>query len=125
MVTRTKDQNTLSLGDWNTICDRCGFKFKNVDLREEWNGWRTCRDCWESRHPADLYQAPSDNSSVPWTRTEQTASGGTDINGNTFPPSENTTATGQGTKPDSDADGLVEGDFLPSGESATGTVSKG
>tara|TARA_R100000935_G_scaffold15621_1_gene31240 strand:- start:1561 stop:1893 length:333 start_codon:yes stop_codon:yes gene_type:complete len=33
------------------LCDRCGFEYKLAQLREEWNGLKTCRDCFESKHP--------------------------------------------------------------------------
>ena len=34
------------------ICDRCGLSYPYLTLREEWNGLRTCQDCWEPKHPA-------------------------------------------------------------------------
>lgn len=129
MVTRTKDQNTLSLGEWNGICDVCGFKFKSCDLKKRWDGFMVCAEDWEPRHPSDFFRMPQPEPSIPWTRadtsTDPSAGDNTDIKGNTFPPTENTDATGQGTKPDSDADGLVEGDFLLDGEAVDETVSKG
>ena len=33
------------------ICDRCGFEYKLVKLREEWNGLKTCPSCYEPKHP--------------------------------------------------------------------------
>jgi len=33
------------------LCDRCGFEYKLSQLREEWNGLKTCRDCFEPKHP--------------------------------------------------------------------------
>lgn len=33
------------------ICDRCGLKFNYLDLRREWTGFRTCYECWETKHP--------------------------------------------------------------------------
>lgn len=33
------------------VCDRCGFKFNYLDLRQEWTGFRTCFECWEPKHP--------------------------------------------------------------------------
>lgn len=33
------------------ICDRCGFKYKYFQLQKEWNGLRTCPECWETKHP--------------------------------------------------------------------------
>jgi len=33
------------------ICDRCGFEYKLLKLREEWNGLKTCPSCYEPKHP--------------------------------------------------------------------------
>ena len=33
------------------ICDRCGFKYQFLSLREEWTGHKVCSDCWEPKHP--------------------------------------------------------------------------
>ena len=65
-----KNQNTLILGDWNAICDRCGFKFKASDLREEWDGLMVCKDCWEPRQPQDLLRGIPDPQTVPWARPD-------------------------------------------------------
>ena len=33
------------------ICDRCGFRYYLKQLRKEWNGLKTCPDCYEPKHP--------------------------------------------------------------------------
>ncbi len=33
------------------LCDRCGFEYKLLDLKEEWNGLKTCSSCYEPKHP--------------------------------------------------------------------------
>ena len=33
------------------ICDRCGFQYDYLQLRKEWNGLKTCAECWEVKHP--------------------------------------------------------------------------
>lgn len=33
------------------ICDRCGFRAKYTEMREEWNHARVCPECYESKHP--------------------------------------------------------------------------
>lgn len=63
-------QNNLKWGDWNAICDCCGFKFKASELRERWDGLMVCPEDWESRHPQDFLRVRGDNPSVPWTRPE-------------------------------------------------------
>jgi len=57
-------------GDWNAICDVCGFKFKASQLRKRWDNMRVCSDDWEERQPQDLLRARPDDQSVPWTRPE-------------------------------------------------------
>ena len=62
-------------GSWRAICDRCGFKYYNTDLRKEWNGLRTCfgggtNNCWEPRHPQDFVKGKADRQKPAWTRPE-------------------------------------------------------
>jgi hypothetical protein len=33
------------------ICDRCGFEYKYLELKEEWNGLLVCEECYEPKHP--------------------------------------------------------------------------
>ena len=70
MVQRTKNQNTLVVGEFNAVCDRCSFKFKSSDLREEWQGLMVCKDCYEPRHPQDFLEGVPDDSSIPWSRPD-------------------------------------------------------
>tara|TARA_R100001369_G_scaffold91748_1_gene133969 strand:- start:2756 stop:3118 length:363 start_codon:yes stop_codon:yes gene_type:complete len=32
-------------------CDRCGFVYKYLMLKTEWNGLKTCTECYEPKHP--------------------------------------------------------------------------
>tara|TARA_R100001443_G_scaffold24201_3_gene36384 strand:- start:3293 stop:3655 length:363 start_codon:yes stop_codon:yes gene_type:complete len=32
-------------------CDRCGFVYKYLQLRKEWNGLKVCSTCFEPKHP--------------------------------------------------------------------------
>lgn len=32
-------------------CDRCGFKYRQSQLRKEWTGLRVCATCFEPKHP--------------------------------------------------------------------------
>jgi len=34
------------------ICDKCGLSYPYLELQSEWNGLRTCPECWDSKHPA-------------------------------------------------------------------------
>lgn len=47
-------RNYYKPGEWNAICDRCGFKYKASMLKEEWQGLMTCPTCWETKHPSLL-----------------------------------------------------------------------
>ena len=107
MTTRSYNQNTLYNGQWNVICDVCGFKFKSNDIYERWDGLRVCRDDWEVRHPMDFQRGFKDDQSVPYTRPDQSnangtdANGapvtGTDVNGNPIPATLTITTTSLGT----------------------------
>ena len=33
------------------MCDRCGFEYKLLELKQEWNGLKTCPECYEPKHP--------------------------------------------------------------------------
>ena len=33
------------------ICDRCGMQYPYLSIKEEWNGSRVCRECYETKHP--------------------------------------------------------------------------
>jgi hypothetical protein len=62
-------------GAWNAICDRCGFRYKNTQLRKEWTGLRVCsgadtNDCYEVRHPQEFVRGKADKKTPPWVRPE-------------------------------------------------------
>ena len=78
-------------GDWNGICDVCGFKMKASKLKLRWDGLRVCSDDWEPRHPSDYYRAPiGPESQVPWSRPE----GSNDFVGITYTGSSTTALPG-------------------------------
>jgi len=72
-TTRKFNQNTHIPGQWNAICDVCGFKFKSGDLRPRWDGIMVCAEDWETRHPSDFQRGVTDDPSVPWTRQDSNA----------------------------------------------------
>jgi|SRR6056300_461769 NAD-dependent SIR2 family protein deacetylase len=59
------------------ICDRCGFQYKYLELKEEWNGLLVCEECYEPKHPqleptyasadAEALQNPRPQVSLPMT----------------------------------------------------------
>ena len=59
-------------GEWNAICDVCGFKFKSGELQRRWDGMMVCSADFETRHPQDFIRARREKTSVPWTRSEGT-----------------------------------------------------
>lgn len=63
-------QNWYKHGDWNAICDICGFKFKASQLKKNWKGEMVCEQDWETRHPQELLRVPKDDPSVPWARPQ-------------------------------------------------------
>ena len=76
-------------GGYNTICDICGFKFKDTDLKRRWDGLMTCDKDWEIQHPQERIRPIPDQRKLPWTRPEATdtfngtsAVNGTPVTGN-------------------------------------------
>lgn len=59
-------------GDYNAVCDLCGFKYKFSKLRKTWDGLYSCPKCWEPRQPQDFVKGVLDKQSVPVTRPEST-----------------------------------------------------
>jgi hypothetical protein len=62
-------------GEWNAICDVCGFKRKSSELTERWDGMMVCKlsvkpGCFETRHPQELIRPPKGERKLPWTRPE-------------------------------------------------------
>jgi hypothetical protein len=57
-------------GDWNAICDRCGFEYKASELKKTWDGFMVCHKDWETRQPQDFVHGVKDKQNVPWTKDE-------------------------------------------------------
>ena len=70
MPKRTFNQNELLIGGYNTECDECSFKFKNVDLKKDWRGFYLCHDCYQPRHPQDFLKGIPDSQDIPWSRPD-------------------------------------------------------
>ena len=80
------------------LCDRCGQQFKFNQLREEWNGLKTCPQCFETKHPQlDPSYHSADPQALPWTRPARVepvtvfvgGSGDSSFESNGMQPSEN------------------------------------
>ena len=59
-------------GEWNTLCDVCGFKYKNTELKKRWDGLMVCSKDWETRHPQELIRPLPGEAKLPWSRPEGT-----------------------------------------------------
>lgn len=65
--------NHFKWGTWWVICDRCGFKYKNTELREEQHTkLMVCRPCLDKRNPQDFMRPPRVEGIIPWSRPEPT-----------------------------------------------------
>ncbi len=57
--------------EYRALCDVCGFKKWNYELRRRWDGFMVCADtCWEPRHILDFYRPRNDAHTLPWTRPD-------------------------------------------------------
>lgn len=58
------------IGKWIVICDVCGFKKLNTEVRKRWDGLIVCQEDFETRHPQEFIRPRPDDQSVPFTRPE-------------------------------------------------------
>ena len=43
---------SYALGKYSqAICDRCGFRYSYLSLKEEWNNFKVCSECFEPKAP--------------------------------------------------------------------------
>lgn len=68
-------KNWYKSGSYNALCNVCGFKRKNDQLIERWDGMMVCRPsvakgCFETRHPQELIRPIPDQKPLPWTNPE-------------------------------------------------------
>jgi hypothetical protein len=58
-------------GEWNVVCDSCGWKKKSSEVRKRWDGLFVCADtCWETDHPQKYIRVREDAPAVPFIRDE-------------------------------------------------------
>lgn len=55
---------------WLAICDRCGFRFDNDQLKRQWNGLMVCPEDFEKRNTQDFVRGVPDRQNPPWVRPE-------------------------------------------------------
>ena len=61
-----------SSGQYNAICDVCGFKLKNTDLQRRWDGLMVCEQDYEIQHPQERIRPIPDQQKPQVTRPEGT-----------------------------------------------------
>lgn len=63
--------------DYRVICDVCGFKKWNYELRKRWDGLMVCKEDWEPRNFLDFYRTRNDAHRLPYTRPDGASNGTT------------------------------------------------
>ena len=61
-------------GGYNVICDTCGLRYKNDELKQRWDGRMVCEKDWEPQQPMDFQRIPRTEKSIPWSRPEPAVS---------------------------------------------------
>lgn len=64
------DNSSYVAGEWNLVCDVCGFRFKSGKIKKRWDGLLVCKDDWETDHPQKYIRVREDGQSVPYIRDE-------------------------------------------------------
>ena len=59
--------DTYKAGKWLALCQRCGEKHYNTQLKLEWTNLRVCGSCFEHRQPQDFVKGVKE-STIPWSR---------------------------------------------------------
>lgn len=59
-----------SPGEWNAVCDVCGFRFKSGKLRKRWDGLMVCTEDFEYDHPQKYIRVEETSQAVPWARQD-------------------------------------------------------
>src|SRR6266567_852339 len=59
--------------EYRVLCDSCGFKYWNWELRQRWDGLWVCKWDWENRHESDFYRTRNDTHKLPFYRADTPA----------------------------------------------------
>jgi len=59
-------------GDYNVICDTCGFKQKASRCKLQWNNFLVCKQCFEERNVQEFVRGRFDKQAVPLARPDST-----------------------------------------------------
>ena len=63
-------KTTYIPGKWLAICDVCGLRFYNTELKKDWRNLYVCSRDFETRHSQDFVKGVPDNPAVDWVRPE-------------------------------------------------------
>lgn len=63
-------QTYFKSGDWNAVCDICGFRFKASQLKKNWKNEMVCDADFELRHPQEFVRVRPEKIAAPWVRPE-------------------------------------------------------
>ncbi len=55
------------------LCQSCGFKFWNYELKKRWDGLWVCKEDYEVRHPSDFYKTRNDTHKLPFITSDTPA----------------------------------------------------
>lgn len=61
---------TFKSGQWNAVCDVCGFEYKSSELKKDWRGLWVCSEDFEYRNEQDFLRVRPEKVTPPWTRPE-------------------------------------------------------
>lgn len=57
-------------GGWNMVCQVCGFKYKNTEMKLRWDNVWCCPEDWELRQPQDFVRGVKDQMAIPYSNPE-------------------------------------------------------
>lgn len=52
--------------EYNVLCPVCGFKKKNFEMLQRWDGIMVCKEDWEPRHISEFFQTRQDAHLLPY-----------------------------------------------------------
>ena len=58
---------------YHVLCDVCGFRYWNHEVKQRWDGLMVCKWDWETRHPSDFYRTRNDAHKLPFIRSDTPA----------------------------------------------------
>ena len=61
-------KNYFKSGQWNVICDVCGWEFKSGEIKKRWDGLMVCSKDFERDHPQKYLKVRETGIAVPFIR---------------------------------------------------------